>query len=869
MYSGFRWLLLSLILYCGLPLLAQGSWGQVKIDALGSEKSQSDPVVQTRLQQWFVAKVTAYQRCLDDTAVGRATPRIVNPGDFTPALQRLLAAPGGRGQARILFGDVAQPSTLDDIIFPQSRANAYIDNHPDTCWHEFQHLIAIESEQNGRALTIPLAPWEAWRKPPSDGFREHILLESLGEFTVEWLDLLLHETSALTGSTGLGFEAKAQEAWTTIRAYQARNENVTYAVEAAAWAKAHDAWARAWQDRGKLIAPIPAKHRREYETIYGVHIGYVEEVIRLYMRGGLTAPDGSPIRVPEWVMWPDPMISGVIAGHLNEKKTIAGDTLRYGFDVRLLQTYRQREHSASLNHGKVKVTLETPDADAALEIAVDGRPATTSPTSVTVNLSGFTRDSAIRITLARHKLSSFAGVKRYRVTVSYQDDPRIVGGVAKPSFYYPLKAIYYVDVTGARPPVAPAPAGGGKPASKPSTPATPAAKGRWVLGDVTVNKTVDPMYANQPNWTFAISLNETENTFESVYHNTDRNSKDPDRVTRTRHSWNAPGATLLPYTKAAVTITNADNGSANAVDPKSTPFSASSTLSAWTRRKGSAMAVGLFSNPTFGGMESSGGSVSIPAGQTAARQSVTVQIPIPEGAPGDTLHVQVKCLLAAMMSEVTFNYRYVTGQPTPPAPIADAVLTATEPAPKPDPPPLDNEPPKDGEVVKLLEQVTVNVDPPPPSPPRRRPVEAWYIHPTADYRFKLAKNWTIHEKHFFDAVDNGYDTLWPPDKGIAFICARDVTDNGTQTADAVLKSFADKMLASNPGAKSERFSPGNVAPAVRIAVHDKVKGIITWHIAIFFQGRKYYLAVSMPAKTPIPFPDQVAWMLGTLVIGRD
>ncbi len=224
-------------------------WAQVKKDAQTSESNQRSAAVQARLQQWFIAKVKAYQAILDNTALGKANPKVIDLGDFTQHYKRILAPPTGTGTAVILFSDeVSTASTMEDtmdILFPKSGADAYIDMHFETCWHEFQHPITMVSQANGRQVAAQLEDWSIWRKPPADEYAEHIYIESLGEYTIEWLDYLLPEKSTLRGGNGLGFEKHCQDAYEQIKQYQARGESISYAIENFCWAKAHEAWIKA------------------------------------------------------------------------------------------------------------------------------------------------------------------------------------------------------------------------------------------------------------------------------------------------------------------------------------------------------------------------------------------------------------------------------------------------------------------------------------------------------------------------------------------------------------------------------------------------------------------------------------------------
>lgn len=822
-------------------------WADVKRAARLSAAQQRDPATQRILQNWFMAKIRFYQQVLDDTAIGQTTPRVVDLGDWAARFRQVLAPPTGTGTTTITFGDRAAPSTMDDnleIIFPQASADSYIDGHSDTCWHEFNHVLVILSERNGRSVAIPSSPWMVYAKPGDNSNPEHIYMEGLAEYTTEWLDLLLHERSALTGGVGMAFEKHCRDAYEQIKRYEARNESISFAVENFCWAKAHDAYCRAWKEAGHKVAPLPLNFRQDYQQICGVWIGFVEDIVRAYMNGALRAADGTRIRVPEWVMNPDPMRTGIIVGHLDEKKDISGDTLRYGFDLRVMENYRRKERSESLNHGKVLVTLANPDSNTKLELAVDGKPVNRSAASGRIDLAGFKKDSRIRLTLVRSALSSFSGVKRYTITVEYQPDPRIENGITKPSFYYPSKAIYYVDVTGS--------GSGAKTkasAGPASVPPTTSVKGVWRLEEVVKDKRFDDMFRNQ-NITADTAVDDTGITI-----NCKQQLTAPARTVtwNSRHTWTHPGQTLTPGTRVPVTIT---------LD--STDSNPSCHLEAWVQPKAGGMSWGLFDHPTSGGKDSNGGGVSLYNNNTSG--TATVNMPVPEGKPGSELIVRLSCLHIPMTAEVRFRYVWEAAGTKPDTPAkADAVLKAEEPAPEPEPPGMDNEPPEPGELVVIpkTEEKT-----PPKTKHKAPPAENWYTHPTGDYKFKLSAGWTVARKKFFDENDEEYDTLWPAGQDMAIVCARSFTDNGSKSAEGVLSAFAAKTLKSNPGAESARIKLG-AAEVQQIAAYDKNEGVATWHIGLFHKGRSYYIAVSMPLKSaPKKMPDPPAWMLGSIVFNR-
>ncbi|MCX6564837.1 MAG: hypothetical protein NTW38_00165 [Candidatus Aminicenantes bacterium] len=834
-------------------------WSQVRLEA----KLPVDTQVQAHMQQWFIAKIQAYQHVLDDTAIGQANPRIVNLGDWAAFYQQILAPPTGKGPTRISFGNVGAPSTMEDrgdIIFPQASSDAYIDGHPDSCWHEFNHAIVILREQNGTHVAIPRSPWMVYAKPGDDRNVEHIYMEGLGELTTEWLDLLLHEHSALTGGAGMGFEKYAREACEQTRQYQARGETISYAVEYSCWSKAHDAYCRAWEQTGHLIAPLPLNYRQDYQQICGVWVGFVEDIITFYMQGGLKAADGKPIHIPEWVMNPDPMKAGIIVGHLNEIKEIKGDMLRYGFDVRVMENYRHKEHSDSLNHGKVLITLENADADTGIELAVDGKPIKRSGNAGKIDLTGFKKDSKIRVTLVRGKLSTCVGKIRYQITVDYQPDPRIENGVQKPPFYYPSRAFYYIDVTGSgtNPSTS-------KPPSSSSTSGTnppPQSAGVWRLTKIVKKKVLPQSTGGNPGYTQEVTLEDTSVEITVTGHV----SGPPPRtvIVRSKHTWDHPGTTLIPKTMVPVKIAGKDNGSSG-YDNLASGSNAATYVKAWIITKIGGQEYGLFTSIS-GSRDQDGGGISfVCGGNRNSSELRTIQMPIEEGSPGDQLIVLVGSRDTSYTIGADVEYHYVYEQGPQPAGKADASLTAEETPPEPEPAGMDNVPPKPGEVVKIP-QTKENQPPVKPHPPIT--TEQWYTHAEGDYKFKLPKGWKISAKHFFDETSAEYDTIWPADEGLAIICSRAYTLNGAKSDDEMLKEFTAKMLKDNPGAPSMRLKYGE-ALAVQIADYDEDARVMHWNVTLSYKGRSYFISVCLPSPSaPAKMPDPPAWMLGSLVILR-
>lgn len=587
--------------------------------------------------------------------------------------------------------------------------------------------------------------------------------------------------------------------------------------------------------------------RDDYKQIHGVWIGFVEDIIKFYMEGGLTAKDGKKIRVPEWVMWQDPMKSGIIIGHLNEKKEIKNDILTYGFDVRVLETYRRKERSDSLNHGSVNISIENADADCRLELAVDGKPVKRGATSGKIDLFGKKRDSKIRVTLVRSNLNKLAGSKRYKVLVEYKDDPRIVNGKQQPSFYYESKAIYYVDIKGTGTGASAAPA------TKPEQPSK--STGVWVLKDTSTSKRVDDMWKNQKQFKFDANVELTSVTFETVY--TDNDPK-MCYTERTKHTWNHPGQTLAVGTTVPVTMTITDDGSVN-VDSSKRGLNAFTALKATITYKSSGIGYGVFVSQASKGSDPGGGGVSISPGSPKQTKSFTSQVPVREASPGDTFVIRMESMQGPIMTEVKFQYVFEKGAPQSSEKV-EVTLTAEEPEPEPDPEQMDNDPPEPGKVVKIKPEGKKTEPDPKPKP---KTVERWYTHAEGYYKFKLPDGWEVSAKHMFDDADDDYDTIWSPDQDMAIICDRGHTDG---FSDAGLKTVVKSILENNPDSKVEYCKLGEVA-AAKVAGFNKDDSIMDWQVIFHYKSRGYHISVVIPAKSPLAkMPDPPGWMLGSIIL---
>jgi hypothetical protein len=315
------------------------------------------PGAQHVLRQWFSGRVHAYLCAVTATAFGRHwfAPEVLP--DIESRLHAWLAPPVGSSTYLILFSpvDTAKvPETgLKALHFPQADAGEYLDGLSclNTCWHEFQHILFIEAEKRGWKSSMWVHDWDRFRKPPRDELADHVYIESWAEYTIEWLDALLPDTSVLTGSRGGGFETLARAAAATERL----SGPASVLHRRHFWARAHEAWLRFWP-LARKIAPLPAALREEYRLITGLNLPTIGQVRDILRSGALTDADGQPLRVPVWVLGHGvsrPPI--VICRLLNQE--VKNETHRFIFSVRVLATLRLGEkNSPPLRRGTLEIT---------------------------------------------------------------------------------------------------------------------------------------------------------------------------------------------------------------------------------------------------------------------------------------------------------------------------------------------------------------------------------------------------------------------------------------------------------------------------------------------------------------------------------
>lgn len=788
---------------------------EIKAIAGMSLTSQRSSNTQEKLQQWFIYKVSQFQGSLNDTFLGKS--HVINLGDFSSQYRRFLSPPTGTGTFNILWDSVASPQTLDDIKFPNDAAgiNKYSDNTVmNTFWHEFQHVIMMNE-----TLLVNVRDWDRYRKPPSDDFAEHVYMESLAEYTTEWLDYLLHV---------LKFEKLILKAYKESRQNESRSIPFSYALEYHTWSRVFEAWQLAFKSV-KRIAPLPKVLREDYKNYTGIVIPFVEEIVQFYMKGGVKAPDGHLIRVPEWTMWIEPMKCPVILDHLNESREIKNDTLSYGFEIKLVERYKPTASSASrakfLNHGSLIVSVDRLDPETRVAVSFSGQTLTATQKSpqCVVDLAKIDPKKGCRLTLTRAGLSSYSGVKTYRIEVHFKDEPRIEKGVKKPSFYYEEKAYYDVSVQGTRKvsSATPVPALGNQ--STLSTD-TSTSKGMWVLKKTWTEKHVDSMSIGQPHrYEQTIERNKaTTSAYFKV------SGKEPPQVVKSLHAWTDPGTRIEPGTLLEMTLTVENNGSQNM---KPAGLSHSTRIKAWRK---SATSHGYSLRFSDGK-----GSSAIDAGLPGSKASRSMKVHIPTGKMGDTIQFEIEALGEMVSSKSIFLYEFNATSEKTSSDNADALvqLVAKEPTPKPLEPPMDNEPPEPGDIVVIK---PLPVTPPQPARPRRV-AEKWYVHPKGDYRIALPKLWDWDK----DSSDQETDVLSPADDSAVIFCGRGVGDIAKKSEKQALIDLA-RSFAADASNTTTQFIKIGTAQSVLLEQYNQEEDQMLWHLYVAHKGRSYYMGIALP-----------------------
>ena len=339
---------------------------------------QAGPTPQAVFRKWFIERVRDYQNVFADTFIGKSGEKIVFFGDFSKFFERFLSPPCDRNRYLILFENIGTPQVPEKgrkrILFPRSQCLECIGglSRFNTCWHEFQHLIFIAAEKQGWKPKLNVKDWTRYLKPPGDGFPEHVYIESFAEYTLEWLDVLLHERAIHTGGAGMGFERKVIEAWDRVRKFRATGKEMSFFDEHYIWAEAHDAWVRAWP-LARKIAPLPPDLRNEYADLTGIRIGSVEEITNFFVHGGIEGPEGEGIPVPRWVTRAEPFRSPIVSV-LNRISRKEGDGVHFQFDFRILENFRFKEkNSVQVRKGELSIATK------GLFEKTNVRPAKTSP----------------------------------------------------------------------------------------------------------------------------------------------------------------------------------------------------------------------------------------------------------------------------------------------------------------------------------------------------------------------------------------------------------------------------------------------------------------------------------------------------------
>lgn len=841
-------MLLSLLLLQPSYVFAADQWARVRGFAALPVSRQQDEATQAEFQRWFMARIAAYASSLNDTAVGKAG--IINLGDFSRQAKTLLCPPIGTGEYRIVFNDCSTAGVPEYgarvIQFPKSQMDEYIDGGSgrfNTCWHEFQHVMAMAREANGRPLLIDYDQWESYAKPPPDDVKEHIYIESLAEYTVEWLDTLLHEKTAFSNGVGAGksFEKYVLEAASKQKELEKKGTYITYGMEHEIWGKAHDAWASVWPLALK-IAPLPEDLRKDYEDMSGVHIPYVEEVIELYHSGGLKDSSGNGIHVPRWVMESSVMKSAVIINHTAATKKINGNELRYNFAIRILEGYRYRDRTQSVNVGKVTIKLEG-GSGPTLQVSVDGKPVGNGQ-NVVVDLHSFKKDSSIEITFVHPSLDSIANENRYTVRVSFREDPVVSGGKVEYQGYYNSEAVYNIDVKGTKQKSA-SPAPPSKPSEdvnasdskseEKSEEKSDKESGQWVLTRSWVDDKSDAISDEVQAGKVDFELNKNE------FRITASESNNFDINHDIKVTWEIPPVVIKPDDEVILGLhLDVLKGKASNIN---------SCLVMWRCECDKEEVVGFADFVSAMCMPNSGGIGGLSDFSYDTISDAPGRFIFDKGQPGDKIRLIISakgnCLNNKFEGNVYWEYIWQEGplKDISSEEVAEVTMEAQEPPLPEEDPIMDDRAPEPGEVIKLAppekevekggaDEVTVTKTEP----------NRWYVHPSGDYRFRLADGWSVFANQMFDEKSTEYDTIMPETQEMAMVVSKSANDIGSRDVDKILSQFERNLKKGSSDGKSQRrmFGPSE---GLIVPDYNKEDGTIFWYVAFCYEGKSYFISI--------------------------
>ncbi len=826
---------------------------QLQALAVLPKDQQQQDANQRELQHWFFYNVEYFRHAPEVSVIGRSPLISLGPQAWPPAaIYDAVVRP--RGVAYILFDPATpNPATLDNVTFP-APPHTLRGTTDDTCWEEAQHLVL---GQHDLGPIVDLATWSSYRQGRSDQERREHIFINFARGTVTWIQRLQD------------FETEARKAYAEEMKLVKSGVRINLETEHFVWREAWNRWKNIWnicvedmRTGKRLITPLTPRVAFQYEHLVGVRIPTENQVIAFYMNGGLTDdtdPErnrGQRIKISEWVMRPRLHRSKLLKLQHTPADPVpvlvpgADERLECKFAVQLIDTYTPLGRSYGGNNpvirGKLSVFIQRPGPDdlepeISLEVKQGMRVFAAARNSerynvITIDLADAYRQELLKstggdplallsaitrpvqplsfdINFSRRKPAELKGRRQYVLMVRYVDND----SPKDPAIYENVDAPFVIDLE----PAGGTTVGGGGTAPLPGGPA-------WVLtkttaetkkkaesksrqfnegyGIVNVKETFDIKGTNRDAWC-------AWKTIKDLPKGTPSGPLHRESELRFDLSWTAPPPRLPIGWAMPMELTW--KRSYRATVPEKLTDS-----------------IGGLSYNMFNGKWSVKPFAIGVSDAAPGPLKDSFIVPPPDDPKNPILTVRVTWeAYQEVFHEVVYEYGLQKG----PAPTVSGHVTPPKFEPPVEDAEIDNVPPIEEEET-----------PPPPVPEAKKVARLWYTHPSGDYRLLLPDGWNVAAKHLFDEENDEYDTLMPPDQGMALICARSVNDHKVENAGRILTEYAQQLLKQNPGSRSANFRVGS-AVAVQVANHDPKDKVMHWHLKLFEKGRSYNLSVAMPA----------------------
>lgn len=737
------------------------------------EARQLGEPVQGELQKWFTGRVQAYMDEVKGAEIGRSA--LVSPGD-PERFRSILARPGSNGSFRIVLRKgIERPVTLmgglgGDLI-------AFPAGNPEgtstTAWHESMHALL-----NRASLEFDPSPWAAVQRL---GNPEAYDRENVGSKRDHVLIEQAAEKIFLWLSSLGDFEkevVKAIEKQDSLKKGGLSTAYNTYEVERQVWGQAHVRWKLIWKSLGDAVTAgnrspqVPQSLRDILRDATGVRAPFTEEVIGFYMKKG----------VPEWVLQSDETVMPVLIRENTQEgpPRVTKDLCEAGFSFNVVEG---RSWFPVIQSGRLSVWLDVPyreNISASMELGGKNIPfSRTASGSYGLDVDMGQAKSAILN----------GGLHPFRVKIRVKNPAdaakeRVVaipvhvlykGGSQKGgSVYLPTQGIFVLKLKLENQP--PATSAGSSPAGG-TTGIVPGAGlgGAWRVEPVEIIK--DSAFTTN-RW----RLMKKKDGQESIKSTVD----------------------VSEY-MAAHTADMAWDSLRMTADRAKTNLGAATTY-----------------------LDHGGRAVYVRSGNTILTVKSGLLL------YGNITEADVVQASWEVAESFARQLKGAASAPTSPQALPAALLVRQDTAKAEKNPALDEEPPKIGEVHKVIEVR----DPPTGGKSRQESAETWYLHPEKVYRFRIPSSWKVVEKR--DGAD--IDRLISENRSPFLMI--EVSRKGWVSTEAdFLPNVEAELLKSTPKGRFLDMRLGGIG--CRVLVED-MKGrndLTLWHVLFPRQKGIYYIAV--------------------------